>query len=451
MRADILLMASMATAYPFMNEQIEPSKRMADMKARSAEAKESLKRAPVEKRGLISGLTTLLGGGLNADGALNPLTGVLAAVDLPTPQPFGLKEIPGDDPDHQFEAPSSTAVRGLCPSLNTLANYGYINREGITNLAESSNAIQEVWGFGYDLATFLAALGVIAGGDLATGKFTIGGADSRVPNTLGPALGIDKHGTFEIDGSISRQDNYFGNQADFIPSRWAAVRKQAETAGNGYYNLEMWTENQKQSYMISRNNNPEATLSVKYFAVSLAERAFMFRAFPNGTTEEVADAANIEPFWLENRFPKNWFRRDSPYGLANLGVDLVDLYAGYPFELGINNGLDDFTPLDEDLGSKTASDLMCFILANIFDEIPGQIAGDAANVDKNMDLYAGFVSAVVSPFFAQSFSCPQVNAFTAPSSSAKVATDPSGNANNPTDNSGMLADTPAPGQPLTNQ
>lgn len=448
MRSDILLMASVASAFPFMNERMEPSKRLADLKERTAGASETLKRAPIDKRDTVSGLTTLLGGGLDASGALKPLTGPLAGLDLPTPQAFGLKEVPGDDPDHQFIAPAKGAVRGLCPSLNTLANYGFISRDGITSLAESSDGIQQAWGFGYDLATFLAALGLIAGGDLATGKFTIGGADSRVPNTLGPSLGIDKHGTFEIDGSISRQDNYFGNQADFIPARWKAIRKQAETAGGGYYGLEMWVENQKQSYLTSRNTNPQANLGIKYFAVSLAERAFMFRAFPNGTTPEVADAANIEPFWLENRFPKNWFRRSTPYGLANLGVDLVDLYAGYPFELGINNGPGSFTPLDEDLSDKTPSDIMCFILTNIFDEVPGQVQPALA---QNIDLYAGFVSAVVSPFFAQSFNCPAVNTFSAPSKSAKVVTDPSGNANDPTDNSGLLADTPPPGKPLTNQ
>lgn len=35
-----------------------------------------------------------------------------------------------------------------------------------------------------------------------------------------PALGISKHGAFEIDNSISRQDTYCGNQADFQLSRW---------------------------------------------------------------------------------------------------------------------------------------------------------------------------------------------------------------------------------------
>ena len=67
---------------------------------------------------------------------------------------------------------------------------------------------------------FLSALAVVAGGDLVTGKYSIGGADSRVPNTIGPALGLDKHGVFESDGSITREDVHFGNNANFILQRW---------------------------------------------------------------------------------------------------------------------------------------------------------------------------------------------------------------------------------------
>jgi hypothetical protein len=80
--------------------------------------------------------------------------------------------------------------------------------------------VQIGYGFDYSLSVFLSALGLMAGGDLVSGKYSIGGADARVPNILGPALGLDKHGVFEIDGSITRQDVYFGNNADFILQRW---------------------------------------------------------------------------------------------------------------------------------------------------------------------------------------------------------------------------------------
>lgn len=91
-----------------------------------------------------------------------------------------------------------------------MANHGFISRTGITTFAEAANACQITLGFGYDTCTFLSALGLLAGGDLPSGKCSIGEPDARVPNTLGLSLGISKYGFFEVDNSISREDAYFG-------------------------------------------------------------------------------------------------------------------------------------------------------------------------------------------------------------------------------------------------
>ena len=115
----------------------------------------------VEKRGLVGGI-------------LAPLTGPLAALDIPTVQPSGLKAIPGNDPLHQYKPPGPTDVRGDCPTLNTLANHGYLSRTGVTSFAEAANAIQTAYSMSFDVAVFLSALGLLAGGDIPTGKYTIG-------------------------------------------------------------------------------------------------------------------------------------------------------------------------------------------------------------------------------------------------------------------------------------
>lgn len=104
-----------------------------------------------------------------------PLTGPLAALDIPTLQDSGLKAIPGTDSNHQYQAPGPTDARGLCPTLNTLANHGYLSRDGSTTFAEAANAIQEAYSIGFDLAIALSVLGLLAGGDIPTGKYSIGG------------------------------------------------------------------------------------------------------------------------------------------------------------------------------------------------------------------------------------------------------------------------------------
>lgn len=68
----------------------------------------------------------------SVNGVLQPLSGQLAQLDIPTPQEFGLREIPGHDAygqAHKFKAPGPTDVRGGCPTLNALANHGILSRE----------------------------------------------------------------------------------------------------------------------------------------------------------------------------------------------------------------------------------------------------------------------------------------------------------------------------------
>jgi hypothetical protein len=152
---------------------------------------------------------------------------------VPVPQSFSLQVIP--DALHPYNTPKKTDFRGTCPAMNTMANHGYISRNGITTFAEAANACQIAFGFGYDICTFLSALGLLSGGDLPSGLYSIGGADSRVPNTFGPSLGMSHHGPFEVDNSITRIDTYFGNQANFNLTRWNQVVALSAQYGAGLF------------------------------------------------------------------------------------------------------------------------------------------------------------------------------------------------------------------------
>lgn len=56
----------------------------------------------------------------------------------------GRKAIP--DAAHPFQAPPAGAQRGNCPGLDLLANYGYIDRSGITTVGQLLWAMQEALG-----------------------------------------------------------------------------------------------------------------------------------------------------------------------------------------------------------------------------------------------------------------------------------------------------------------
>ena len=120
--------------------------------------------------------------------------------------------------------------------------------------------------------------------------------------------------------------------------RWNALVSKASQYDNGHFGRNLFAQERKTTYDTARSTNPYFNAGAKQFAVSLAERAFVYRALPNGTNPGVADFQNISPFFLDEKFPKNWFRRATPYGLANLGPDLVDLYTANPTPLGANEG-----------------------------------------------------------------------------------------------------------------
>ncbi|PWN45855.1 hypothetical protein IE81DRAFT_363690 [Ceraceosorus guamensis] len=307
-----------------------------------------------EERGLIGGL-------------LQPLQGLLAHLDIPAPYETGLKAIPGNDPDHQYKAPDSTEKRGLCPTLNT-----YIDRSGITTFAEAANAIQEAYSISFDLAVGLSALGLLAGGDIITGKYSLGGQDPRVPNTLGPALGINRHGLFELDGSISRSDAGFGDNHSFNQTKWDALVDDTKKYGGGLFNLEAFKRNAATQIEASRNTNPTYTNGPNFF-VNYATRALTARPLPNGTAPNTPDYANVAPFFLEEKFPENWFRIPNAYSLVDLLGDVASLLLFKPQPLGeTHNGR--FVPLEVNVPTLP-EDVACFAFAALVDVAPGQVSG----------------------------------------------------------------------------
>ena len=134
----------------------------------------------------------------------------------------------------------------------------------------------------------------------------------------------------------------------------------------------------------------------------------------------MADYANVAPFFLNETFPENWYRRGDPFTLPSAFGEALGLFLQNPRELGGNEGLDNFVPLGIDLSTKTPAELGCFLLENFFDLAPNQIQPTVLN---NLDLFEGFVQGTVAPFFVNDgfFNCNLTN-FVKPSASAGVDT-----------------------------
>ena len=113
--------------------------------------------------------------------------------------------------------------------MNMLANHGFIARDGITNFVEAVDACQNVFNMHWDLAVVITLIATVLGdGDAITQKFSIGcDATSRTAavdlNLLtGSQPGLNGHGNFEVDGSMSRND-YFISEGDVFTRTCAAA------------------------------------------------------------------------------------------------------------------------------------------------------------------------------------------------------------------------------------
>ena len=173
-------------------------------------------------------------------------------------------------------------------------------------------------------------------------------------------------------------------------------------------------------YDYSRETNPDFLAGAVWFAVSHAERVFVYEGLANGTATGAGDAGfgNIAPFFLNETFPPFWYHRGVPFPLASAFEEAAALFLANPRELGGNEGVGNFVPLDTNITSLTPAELGCFLLENFLDLAPGQIQPTVVN---NLDTFGGFVKGIVAPFFVDDgyFNC-NVQDFTIPSDSAGV-------------------------------
>ena len=191
---------------------------------------------------------------------------------------------------------------------------------------------------------------------------------------------------------------------------------------NGEFGNTAFAEERVLVYNEAKNNNPEFDAGIRWLGVTTAERVFIFRALPNGTHPELADFRNVGPFYLNETFPREWFRRATPYTLASTGSDIAALLASSSEVTtpGQNQGQNNFVPLGIDLSNVSPNTATCFLASAVFDETPGFITPALA---QHADIVNGFLAGAVKPFFAP-FACPILSQDTKPGPNAGNPTAP---------------------------
>ncbi|SPC65793.1 uncharacterized protein UHOD_04870 [Ustilago sp. UG-2017b] len=243
---------------------------------------------------------------------------------------------PAEDEDHPWQPPPPGAKRGPCPGLNTIANHGYLPRDGIVNPIELLVGTFQGLSLSPDLAAILAGISFVGLGDLLQMKLSIG-------DRYGLGSGLSHHGILEGDGSVTRQDHYWGNSWDADPDLVNMFINETNTYGNG--NVDVWSlaHSRYRAWNHGRKNNPEFDFNPWRMLVAYAESGFVHEALRGSYLK--FDESMIRSWFLQERFPKGWSKRLVPISTPEILAWAAIVLAAKPTVPGWSIGRGMFIPL----------------------------------------------------------------------------------------------------------
>ncbi|KAF2129688.1 hypothetical protein P153DRAFT_24182 [Dothidotthia symphoricarpi CBS 119687] len=382
---------------------------------RRLEGREHAKEEPRQLgTSLVPGVVQLLGGTLQA--VLDSTLGL-----IPTDKSVnGLKKFP--EANYPFKAPGSTDQRGPCPGLNTLANHGYIPRNGIATVGQIQAGTEQLFNMGADLSALLAVGGAVDGGDIVSTKMSIGGPDSRVGvlngklnNVLGTPSGIAGHGKFnEGDASATREDFYLnGDNISFKPELFKQLHQQALAKGDGTYSVAAVKEHFKNRYAASKAANSQFYFNLPSAGVVMGAYYFIPGFFSNGTIGDggVANEESITSFYgakstsgtwddpnrtyvhVPERIPeKGWYRRKTPMTIAEAVGGILDVYLYATPAMG-GSGADQSWVVGPANIPNNPQALSCFLYNAVYANFPSELF----NTVSLALIVANFVSDKLAP------------------------------------------------------
>ncbi|KAJ7108780.1 Peroxidase, family 2-domain-containing protein [Mycena epipterygia] len=195
-----------------------------------------------------------------------------------------------DTHGNAFIPAKSTDSRSPCPGLNTLANHGYLPRNGL-NFSIPQLMDAALQGFNLDFNPILVAakFGLLSGTD----------AGSMQTMDLG-ALAL--HNLIEHDASISRNDfgDGTGDNLHFNETTFSTLAN--ANPGKDYYDPTSAGQVQKARLAFSVATNPNVTNTAKEFKLRSRESALYLSIFGNPLTG-VAPKEYVQIFFREERLP----------------------------------------------------------------------------------------------------------------------------------------------------
>ncbi|KAI1194243.1 Cloroperoxidase [Nemania serpens] len=208
--------------------------------------------------------------------------------------------------DFQPEKPTDT--RGVCPMLNTLANHGLLPRHGRDiNVNQTVYALNEALNLTPEFGAFL---------------FTAGRLANPKPNATTFNLNhLDRHDLFEHDGSLSRQDAYFGQWSRFNQTVWDWTM--ANWPGDTL-DLQSVSNARAQRQRQSNETNPEYSLSDVGYLFNVAESAALLSIIGNKTSQTTPKKW-VDYLFVNEKLPcaVGWQKSEVPISLDDLVATFI--------------------------------------------------------------------------------------------------------------------------------
>ncbi|KAJ7611907.1 hypothetical protein DFH06DRAFT_1371744 [Mycena polygramma] len=204
----------------------------------------------------------------------------------------------------------------LAAAMDTLANHGYISRNGITNFEEIIRGTAEAFNIDRDMSSAHARKSFreqnfhrrdISARPAAAGK--IDGPETQ---------GIAKHGRVEGDASMTRSDVHIGDNRNFNQTLWDEDLAQLAQFGDDgpdgpatVFNLQTLIEMKRQNLESDQALDPEFAIPIRRSNAAFGAPSLIMSVFTNGTTK-LATKRIISSFFMNQTFPENWHRAAVP-------------------------------------------------------------------------------------------------------------------------------------------
>ncbi|KAH8702338.1 Chloroperoxidase [Talaromyces proteolyticus] len=198
---------------------------------------------------------------------------------------------------HEWHPPLPGDSRSPCPGLNVMANHGWLPRSG-KNIDLATLRVAVTGAYNYAPTTFDKAFEQAIAFNLTTtgNSSTFNLAD------------LAKHDDIEFDGSLSRNDFYFGDDLHFDPVIWATVAEKLGLYEHGdsekdkYVTVETAAKARAARVRDAMKVNPTFNASLNEISGSPGTTALYLTTLWD-TKADAAPKAWIRAFFEQERIP----------------------------------------------------------------------------------------------------------------------------------------------------